>query len=601
MKSFQTIGLLFAVAGMAAAQQYTISTIAGVPGVAGLYPLPGDTTPTPATSAQLYHPSTVVVDSKGNYYIADYFTYVIRMVSASTGNTGIIAGTGTPGSTGDTDAATSATMFDVHGIAVDSGGNVYFSDTSSCRIRKIDNPLTNATPKINTFFGNTTDPFCGPTAHTTLGAPGALAFDSKGNLYVADYANAIVYQITSSGTISPFAGSGTYGNSGDGGPANKASLAYPTALTFDSAGNLYIGDEGNSNIRKVDTSGNISTVVTGVSPTGLGIDAAGNFYFVDGSSSTVRKALPGGGVVTIAGNGYAGYGGDKGPGSLAQVSKPAGLAMMADGSILIADTGNQIIRKLVAVDSTIGVQDSASEVPGAYLAPGNISPGELLTLFGSGLGPASLTQGAPDANGKFPTQLAGTSVTFNGIAAPIIYTSSGLVSVVAPYGISGSPNAAIALTYQGKTFTATMPVTAITPTVFTANASGTGAAAALNQNGSLNTISTPAKAGGFITLYATGAGYTTTATDGKVAPTNCGIACLGTPQQQVAVKIGNQCVIPTYAGDAPALIAGVMQVNAQIPATTLPGSVPVQVVIGSNCNLRTAYPSQAGVYISVIQ
>ncbi|HVW10462.1 MAG TPA: hypothetical protein VHC90_17865, partial [Bryobacteraceae bacterium] len=171
LKSFQTIGLLFAAAGMAAAQQYTVSTVAGVPTVAGLYPLPGDTTVTPATSAQLYHPSTVVVDSSGNYYIADYFTYVIRMVAASTGDTSIIAGTGSPGSTGDTDLATSATMFDVHGIAVDSSGNVYFSDTSTCRIRKIDNPVTNATPKINTFVGNTQSPFCGPTAHTTLGAP----------------------------------------------------------------------------------------------------------------------------------------------------------------------------------------------------------------------------------------------------------------------------------------------------------------------------------------------------------------------------------------------------------------------------------------------
>jgi len=601
MKSFQTIGLLFAVAGMAAAQQYTITTVAGIPAVPGLYPLPGDTTVTPATNALLYHPSTVAVDSKGNYYIADYFTYVIRMVTASTGDTSIIAGNGQPGSAGDTDLATSANMFDVHGIAVDGSGNVYFSDTSTCRIRKIDNPVTNSAPKINTFVGNTQGPFCGPTAHTTLGAPGALAFDSKGNLYIADFGNSIVYQVTSSGTISPFAGSGTYGNSGDGGPASKASLAYPSALAFDSAGNLYIADEGNSNIRKVDTSGNISTVISGVAATALGIDAAGNFYFVDGSSSTVRKALPGGGVVTIAGNGYAGGGGDQGPGSLAQVAKPAGLALTPDGSILIADTGSHTIRKLTAVGSSVGVQDSASEVPGTYLQPGSISPGELVTLFGTGLGPAALTTGAPDATGHFPTQLAGTAVTFNGTPAPIIYTSSGLVSVVAPYEISGSASAAIQVTYQGKAYSATMPVAAVTPAIFTANASGTGPAAALNQNQTVNSFSNPAKAGTFITLYATGAGYTTTAADGKIAPTDCGTTCLGRPLQPVAVKIGNQCVIPAYAGDAPALVAGVLQVNARIPATILPGLIPVQVVIGSNCDLLTAYPSQDGVTISVVQ
>jgi uncharacterized protein (TIGR03437 family) len=607
MKSFQTIALLFAAAGMAAAQQYTISTVAGIPGVAGLYPVPGDTTATPATSAQLYHPATLATDSKGNYYISDYFTYIVRMVTASSGNTSIIAGNGlafdvSGGSTGgDTDAATSANLGDVHGIAVDGNGNVYISDTSSCRIRRVDNPTTNPSPIINTFVGNSTGPFCGPTAHTTLGAPAGLAFDSKGNLYIADFANSAVYQADSSGKLTVFAGNGTYGNSGDGGAANKAALASPVSLTFDSAGNLYIGDVGNSNIRKVDTSGNISTVVTGVAATSLGIDAAGNFYFVDGNSSTVRKALPGGGVVTIAGNGYTGADGDGGPGSVAQVSKPAALAMLPDGSILIADTGNNTIRKLVPVDSSVGVQDSASEVPGSYLRPGNISPGELLTLFGAGLGPATLTTGAPDSNGQFPTALAGTSVTFNSIPAPIIYTSSGLVSVVAPYGISGSSSAAIAVTYQGKTYTATMPVASVTPAVFTLNASGTGTAAALNQDQTINSASNPAKAGTFITLYATGAGYTTTAADGKTAPTNCGTGCLGKPFETVAVKIGNQCVVPSYAGDAPALVAGVMQVNAQIPPATLSGTVPVKVVIGPDCNLRTAYPSQEGVTISVTQ
>jgi uncharacterized protein (TIGR03437 family) len=601
MKSFQTIGLLFAAAGIAVAQQYTITTVAGIPGVPGLYPLPGDTTETPATNAQLYHPATLAVDSKGNFYIGDYFTYIIRMVAADSGNTAIVAGNGQPGTSGDTDAATSANMLDVHGIAVDGSGNLYFSDTSTCRIRKVDSPASNSAPNISTFVGNTEAPFCGPTAHTTLGSPGALVFDSKGNLYVADSATFRVYQVTSTGAISAFAGNGSYGNSGDGGSAAQATLAAPVSLAIDADDNLYIGDVGNANVRKVDKNGNISTVLTGVTATALGVDKAGNFYFVDGNSSTVRKALPGGGVVTIAGNGYPGYSGDGGPGSLAQVSRPAGLAVMPDGSLLIADTGNQIVRKLVAVDSSVGVQDSASETPGSYLLPGNVSPGELVTLFGTGLGPETLTTGAPDANGHFPTELEGTTVTFNGMPAPIIYTSAGLVSVVAPYGISGSAKADIAVMYQGNTYTASMPVAAVTPTVFTANASGVGGAAALNQDQTVNSISNPAKAGSFITLYATGAGYTTTATDGKTAPTDCGTACLGRPLQPVAVKIGNQCVIPSYAGDAPALIAGVMQVNAQIPATTLPGAVPVQVVIGSNCDLLTAYPSQDGVTIFVIQ
>ena len=110
--------------------------------------------------------------------------------------------------------------------------------------------------------------------------------------------------------------------------------------------------------------------------------------------------------------------------------------MGPDGSIYVADTLNDVIRHLVVVSPSLGVQDAASEVPGSALQPGAISPGEILTLFGSGLGPAALTQFTIGSTGLFPTQIAGTSVTFNGIPAPMIYASSGLVAVVAPYEIT---------------------------------------------------------------------------------------------------------------------------------------------------------------------
>ena len=640
MKSLQTVCLLFAMAGLAAAQQYTISTVAGIPGVPGLYPaydnsviVPGQPagvpTPVPAIGpttggGQLYQPSSIVVDPKGNLYIANTYTYVVNAVAASTGYITILAGTGAAGTSGEDAAANKASITDVHGIAVDSAGNVYISDTSTCRIRRIDNPNTNTTPNIATFAGSTAVPFCGATSGSPFVSPGALAFDTKGNLYVADYQASVVRVVTPKGAVSVFAGNGSYGYSGDGGAASKALLAFPVSLAFDAAGNLYIGDEGNRNIRKVDTGGNITTVVTGLVPEGMAVDPTGTyFYFVDGSSSTVRKVLPGGAIVTIAGNGQPGYGGDGvfngtiytgGPSSLAQVNQPAGLTLGPDGSLYLADSGNDVIRHLVQASSSLGVQDAASEVSGSNLEAGAISPGEILVLFGSGLGPSAITSAAP-ANGLFPTQLAGTSVTFNGVPAPLIYTSSGLVAVVAPYEIVSSatatcnfpsaPTVAVAcanitLSYQPTgtnvitKFTTSVPVAATTPALFTADTSGTGQAAALNQNLTVNSAANPAHLGSTIVLYATGAGYTSSPVDGQTAPVTCGVACLPVPQLPVKVKIGSQFVTPSYAGAAPSLIAGLMQVNVTIPATLLPGNVLVEVLVNN-------YPSQPGVTIAVTQ
>lgn len=612
MKSLQTVCLLLASVGLAAAQQYTINTVVGIPQTAGLYPNPNPTPALPAASytspatgsggAQLYEPNVVVVDSANNIYIADSYTYVVNMLQAKTGTVSIVGGDGTPGSAGEGSAATSANIEDVHGIAVDANGNIYISDTSTCRIRRIDNPVTNTIPNIATFVGNKAVPFCNQTAGspiTPFKAPGALAFDSKGNLYVADYGAAVVDVVSSTGAVSVFAGTGTYGYSGDGGSATKANLAYPVSLFFDAAGNLYIGDLGNSNVRKVDTSGNITTVASGINPKAFGVDASGNIYFVDGITSTVRKSLATGGVVTIAGNGAPGYGGDGGPGSQASLNQPSGLALAANGTIYVADTQNQIIRSLVPVASSLGVQDGASQVPGSNLQPGGIAPGEILTLFGSGLGPATLTKGAAGTNGLYPTQLAGTSVTFNGTAAPIIYTSTGLVAVVAPYEITGASTANIVLTYQGSSFTASMPVVRAAPAVFTANSTGLGQAAALNQDLTVNSAANPAHRGSTIVLYVTGAGYTTNPVDGQIASTSCGIACLPAPLLPVSVKVGSQFVTPSYAGAAPSLIAGVMQINVPIPATVLTGDVLVQVLVG-NVDPTKSFPSQSSVTIAVV-
>ena len=153
-------------------------------------------------------------------------------------------------------------------------------------------------------------------------------------------------------------------------------------------------------------------------------------------------------------------------------------------------------------------------------------------------------------------------------------------------GSAGLQN--ISLTYQGKTFNASMPVVASTPAVFTADASGSGQAAAVNvADGFVNSTAHPAKLLAALSeLYATGTGYTTAAVDGQPTPASCGASC--TSQVPIIVKIGNQFVTPTYAGAAPSLVAGVTQVNVQIPTTIIPGAVLVQVLVRRNQRLSIA-------------
>jgi uncharacterized protein (TIGR03437 family) len=571
------LAMLFA-ASVASAQQYVISTVAGIPQVQGFF---GDGAL--ATVAQLYKPQRVAVDSKGNYYISDFYTNAVRMVTLSTGNIATIAGNGTPGFAGDNGAATEANIRDVHGIAVDSAGNVYIADTANNRIRKIDTKGI-----ITTFAGNGSQGFAGDGAaasKATMWFPAGLTIDGSGNLYVADYGNSTVRKITSAGTISTVAGTGSWGLSADGGAASKTALASPMSLAVDGAGNLYIGDVGSASIRKVTTDGNIKTLVSGVVPQSLTVDAAGNLYFVDGVSSVVQKILPSGTILTIAGTGQMGYSGDGGQATLAQLDQPAGLAIDPSGNLYVADSDNQIIRQLKQVPFSVGaVANSASSIQGP------VAPGEIVTLYGAGIGPATLTSFTV-SNGTIGTQIAGTQVFFNGVAAPLIYASSNLIAAIAPYGLVNASTANIAVSYQGNTSATTVvPVVASAPGIFTADSTGSGQAAAVNSDGSLNSASKPAKAGSFISLYITGDGQTNPGgIDGKLA----NAAPYPATVLPVKVTIGGLPAGTNYVGAAPTSVAGLTQVNVQIPTGTAAGSaVPVSVFVNG-------IAAQSGVTIAV--
>jgi len=563
MKILQLSGVLLLASSLASAQQYVIQTVAGVPQVQGYF---GEGIA--ATASQLYKPTRLAVDSKGNFYIADSYTNAVRMVTASTGNIATVAGSGTPGFAGDKDVATQAKITQVYGLAVDSSGNIYISDTGNYRIRKVDTK-----GNIFTIAGTGVQGYSGDGAAATgaaLWSPAGLALDSAGNLYIADFGNATVRKLAASGgNISTVAGTGVWGNTGDGGAATKATLAAPMSLAVDSAGNIFIGDVVNGNIRKVGTDGNIRTIVSNVVAQSLAVDTAGNLYFVDGLSAVVRKLLPNGTILTIAGTGQNGYnGGDAGAATSAQLDHPAGVAVDTKGNVLVADTNNQVVRQLTPVPFSVGaVLNAASGIQGP------VAPGEIVAVFGAGIGPASTATFTP-ANGSIGNLLASDQIYFNGIAAPLLTVSSSFATAIVPYGVAG----ASAVKYQGNVSATTeFPAASVAPGIFTADSTGSGPAAAVNQDGTLNSAAKPAKAGSVISLYITGDGQTApSGVDGKL--TTAPYPAAG---QTVKVWIGGIPAVVSYAGAAPGAVAGLTQINVQIPAGVASGAaVPVSLQVG---------------------
>jgi len=552
-----------------------------------------------ANKAQLNTPQGVAADAAGNLYLSDTLNNVVRKVSPN----GIIsnyAGNGGVGSSGDGGAATSAQLNGPQGLAVDASGNLFIADTLNAKVRKV-----SASGVISTVAGSGTPGYGGDGAAATsaqLNLPIGVAVDGNNNLYIADFGNSRVRKV-SANNISTVAGNGSAGYSGDGGPAVKAQLNGPQGVAVDAAGNLYIADTENNRIREVTPGGLIATVagngIAGYSgdggqatsaqvgnPVGLTVDSAGDIYTVD-ASARVRQVYPNGLIATIVGNGNRGYSGDGGLATQAQLNAPSAIALGSNGNLYVADTANSAIRLLQYAGSglTIGaVTNAASSISGP------VAPGEVLVLYGSGLGPAQLTQYRLDpTSGLVGTSLAGTSVIFNGTPGPVLYTSATQVAAVAPYSIAGA-NVQVSVSYQGATSAPlTLPVAPVAPALFTADSSGKGQAAASNQDGTLNGATHPAKVGSYISLWLTGAGQTNPAGVNGLP----GAAPLPQPAAAVSVTIGGQSVTPQYAGQAPTAVAGVMQINAQIPSGIQTGNaVPVVVQVGG-------VSTQAGVTVAV--
>jgi len=339
----------------------------------------------PATGAELYYPTGVASDSAGNIYIADYDNCVVQEVSASTGEISVFAGTlGTCNYGGDGAAATSAYLNHPYRVVVDSKDNVFIADFNNCLIRKV----TGGT--ITSVVGKSPSLACGysgdkgPATAAELNGPVGVALDRSGNLYISDYYNQVIRVVScltatsTGGTCTPkageakgdiytFAGNNTLGVgfAGDGGPATSAKLYYPLDVTVDASGNVYIADYDNERVRKVNTSGIITTFagngysgyqVDGVLatdtsldlPAGVAVDGAGDILIADQNNYRVRLVDGEGIIHTIAGNGTPGFGGNDILATSAELYAPYGVNVDPSGNIYEVDYNNWLVRKITA-------------------------------------------------------------------------------------------------------------------------------------------------------------------------------------------------------------------------------------------------------------
>ena len=316
-----------------------------------------------ATSARLYGPSSVAVDSSGHLYIADTQNNKIRRVNAVTRVITTFAGNGLPTYGGDGSAAASASIRNPYGLAFNSNGDLFIADQYNHRIRKIN--MTNGT--ISTYAGDGTMSFAGdgaPATSASLQFPAGITFNAAGELFIADLSNHRIRKVATNGTITTVAGTGVIGASGDTGDALSAQLSSPTGVAIGAGNKLYIADSGNNKIRVVDlTTGVINTfagngssgysgdngVATSATlnaPKDIRVDSSDNLLIVDQFNHVVRMVKSGTSIITtVVGTGYNGYTGNSGYAVNATLEYPLALTLDSSNTLYIADFYNNVIRK----------------------------------------------------------------------------------------------------------------------------------------------------------------------------------------------------------------------------------------------------------------
>jgi len=315
-------------------------------------------------------------------------------VAAAPGTIVATAGTGTAGFAGDGAAAVAARLDQPQDAVTDASGNVYIADGFNCRVRKV-TPGGTITTVVGTGTCNTTGDG-GPAVDAQIHRPFGLAIDTSGNLYIADSDGFDVRKVDPAGTITTFAGTGVQGSTGDHGPATSAELDGPCCVAVDLSGNVYIADHAADVVRKVSPTGIITTVAgTGVAgytgdhgpataarlgaPAHLAVDASGDLFIADQGNNVIRKVDGSGVITTVAGNGSGTHSGDFGAATSAGLANPFGVAVDARGDLFIAEYGGPTIRR---VDGATGVITTYAGVAGSPGTSGNGRPASVARLTG---------------------------------------------------------------------------------------------------------------------------------------------------------------------------------------------------------------------------
>lgn len=563
--------------------------------------LPAQTVTSVAGNSSWGNAYNVAVDSAGNIFVPDATRHQVYKIDPL-GATTVVAGTGTPGYSGDGALATAAQLRTPYGVAVAPDGTLYIADYTNDRIRKV---APNGI--ITTIAGTGTGGFTGdggPATAARINGPFTVALDPAGDLYFVDFGNYRIRKITPAGIISTVAGTGRTSQSGSGGLATAAD-AVPGWLAFGADRSLYFSDDGSTGagharVRRVAPNGVITTVAgTGVAGfngdggpainaqfrnvAGLAIDGGGNLFIAESGGHRIRKVDTSGNVTTYAGTGTAGSGGDGGPAITAQFNAPEGMTFDAAGNLYVVDRGNRRIRKISP--PPVPTIRTDNPVLTSFGGRAGFSSNTYVEIYGQNFASSQRLWTGSDFNGvNAPTSLDGVSVSVNGRPAFVYFISPNQININTPEDTATGPVTIQVRTPLGVSNSVVVNRARIAPTLQTVPqflidnkqyvvALTPDFATFIGRPGMLQGVNfAPARPGDTIAIYALGCGPTSPPTQaGTVAAQASAIA------SPYRLRIGGQQASVTFAGIVGGTI-GLYQFNVVVPAVPA-GDQPIDLEI----------------------